>query len=85
MSMEPSNENLKLIGAAAVGAIGGLILGSYLWGSRETHSALSTHLSTLSRLIKEIEDLREEDSEEPRERINRILNTIESSYVKAEE
>ena len=83
--MEPGNENLKLIAAATVGAIGGLILGSYLWGSRETHSTLSTHLSTLSRLIREIEDIRAEDAEELRERINRILDTIESSYVKAEE
>ena len=83
--MDVSNENIKLIGAAAVGAIGGLILGSYLWGSKETHAALSTHLSTLSRLIKEIENIKTEDAEELRERIDRILNTIESNYVKAEE
>lgn len=83
--MEASNETIKLIGAVAAGAIGGLILGSYLWGNKETHHALSSHLSTLSRLIKEVEDIKSEDADELRERINRILNIIESNYVKAEE
>jgi uncharacterized protein YoxC len=83
--MEQNNINIKLIGAAAVGAIGGLLLGSYIWGSKENNQALSTHLSTLSKLLKEIEGIRGEEADELRERINRILDAIESSYVKTEE
>ena len=83
--MEQQNINIKLIGAAAVGAIGGLLLGSYIWGGKETNQALSTHLSTLSRLLKEIEGIGNEEADELRERINRILDAIESSYVNTEE
>jgi len=82
--MEQENMNIKLIGAAAVGAIGGLLLGSYIWGSKEKNPALSTHLSTLSKLLKEIEGIDKGEADEIRERINNILNTIESNYVKAE-
>ena len=78
------NENIKLIGAAAVGAIGGLLLGSYIWGSKENSQTLSTHLATLSRVLEEIEGIKSDEADELRERINNILNAIESNYVKAE-
>lgn len=78
------NENIKLIGAAALGAIGGLLLGSYIWGSKENNQTLSTHLATLSRLLKEIEGIKSDEADELRDRINHILNAIESNYVQAE-
>ncbi len=30
------NDKIKLIGAVAAGAIGGLLLGSYIWGTEHT-------------------------------------------------
>lgn len=83
--MEHSNDKIKLIGAAAVGAIGGLLLGSYIWGGKSEHRAISDHLSTLGRLLKEIEGINSEEADELRERINHILDAIESNYVKTEE
>jgi len=82
--MENDNINIKLIGAVAVGAIGGLLLGSYLWGSKADHSALSNHLSTLSQILKEIEGIDTAEAEDLKKRIINILNTIESNYVKVE-
>jgi len=83
--MEHTDDKIKLIGAAAVGAIAGLLLGSYIWGSKSEHRAISDHLSTLGRLLKEIEGIQSEEADELRDRINNILNAIESSYVKTEE
>jgi len=80
--MENDNDKIKLIGAVAVGAIGGLLLGSYIWGTH--NNALSNHLSTLSNILKEIEEMKTDESEDLKERINNILNTIESGYVKTE-
>jgi len=82
--MEQENLNIKLIGAVALGAIGGLLLGSYIWGNKENNQTLSNHLSTLGRLLKEIEGIKSDEANELRERINNILNAIESNYVKAE-
>lgn len=83
--MDKEHINIKLIGAAVAGAIAGLLLGSYIWGSKENNQALSTHLSTLGRILKEIEGIGGEEADELRERINRILDAIESAYVKTEE
>lgn len=83
--MEHTNDKIKLIGAAAVGAIAGLLLGSYIWGSKSEHRHISDHLSTLSRLLKEIEGIQSEEADDLRERINHILDAIESNYVKTEE
>ena len=82
--METDNIDLKLIGAVALGAIGGLLLGSYLWGSRSDNKALSNHLSTLSKVLKEIEGIDTTEATDLKERIHTILNTLESNYVKAE-
>ena len=82
--MENDNDRIKLIVAVAAGAIGGLLLGSYIWGDRTDKSALSNHLSTLSNILKDIEEMKTGDAEDLKERINNILNSIESDYVKAE-
>jgi hypothetical protein len=79
--METDNINVKLIGAAAVGAIGGLLLGSYLWGNRRENNDLSKHLSTLSKVLKEIEGIDTAEAKDLKYRIHNILNTIDSSDV----
>ena len=53
--METDNINMKLIGTVAPGAIGGLLLGSYLWGCKSGHTALADHLAILSKILREIE------------------------------
>ncbi len=82
--MENDNTNIKLIGAVALGAIGGLLLGSFLWGPRSENNSLSNHLSTLAKVLKEIEGVDTEEANDLKERIHNILNTIESNYVKVE-
>jgi len=73
-------ENYKYIIATGVGAIGGLILGHYLWGSKGTDKPLSKHLSVISKVLKQIEEINTEEADELRERINEILKIIESNY-----
>ena len=82
--MENDNINIKLIGAVALGAIGGLLLGSYIWGSKSDSNTISNHLSTLSKILKEIEGIDTEEAEDLMTRVDNILNTIESNYVKVE-
>ena len=82
--MENHNSNIMLIGAVALGAIGGLLLGSYLWGPKSENNALSNHLATLGKVLKEIEGIDSEEANDLKERIHNILNTIETNYVKVE-
>jgi hypothetical protein len=82
--MENDNYQIKLIGSALAGVIGGLLLGSYIWGNRTDNTPLSDHFSLLSRILEEIEKMKPHEIEDLKERINDILNAIESGYVKAE-
>jgi hypothetical protein len=82
--MESNNSDIKLIGTAAAGVIGGLILGSYIWGNRKDNAPLSDHLSKLSTIMEEIESMKPSEVEDLKQRMNDILNAIESGYVKAE-
>jgi hypothetical protein len=79
------SDNYKILAALAFGAIGGLMLGNYIWGSGGRQLSLSKHLATLTQVIEQIENINAEESEELRERIENILTTIESGYGKAEE
>ena len=72
-----------LIGALALGALGGLLLGSYLWRSGDTEHRLSTHLGTLSRVVEEIEELDLEASDQLKERIEDLIKTIKENYGKS--
>jgi hypothetical protein len=78
--MEPDKENFRLLAAVAIGAIGGLLLGNYIWGKDGAHRPISKHLSTLSEILEQIEGIDTEEAEDLKERIHHILNTIESSY-----
>lgn len=82
--MENDNTNIKLIGAVVLGTIGGLLLGSYLWGPRSENNTLSNHLTTLAKVLKEIEGIDTDEANDLKERIHNILNTIEANYVKVE-
>ena len=79
------SENYKIIAALALGTVGGLMLGNYLWGSPGKQRSLSNNLATLTKVIEQIENTHSDDSGELRERIKNILTTIESSYGDAEE
>lgn len=79
------SENYKILSALAFGAIGGLMLGNYIWGSRGKQQSLSKHLTTLTQVIEQIENINTEESEKLKERIEKILTLIESSYGDAEE
>jgi len=78
-------ENYKILAALAFGAMGGLMLGNYIWGSGDKERSLSKHLSTLSKVIEQIENINTEESEKLKERIENILTTIESGYGDSEE
>ena len=79
------NENYKLLAAVAFGAIGGMVLGHYLWGGAGRNKALSQHLATLGKVIEQIEQIDPDESEKLKERIDNILKTVESNYGISEE
>lgn len=79
------SDNYKIMAALAFGAMGGLILGNYIWRSGDKERSLSSHLATLSKVIEQIEDINSDESEKFKERIENILTTIESSYGDSEE
>ena len=78
--MNLEKENYKIIAGIAIGAIGGLLLGKYVFGKDNSEKPLSKHLSTLSEVLEQIEGLDTEDAKDIRERIQNILNSIESTY-----
>jgi ElaB/YqjD/DUF883 family membrane-anchored ribosome-binding protein len=78
MSLE--KENYKIIAAVAIGAIGGLLLGNYIWGKGNSGKPLSKHLATLSEVLEQIEGIDTKEAKDLKERIHNILTTIESNY-----
>ena len=75
------NEKYKILAALAFGAMGGLLLGNYIWGSGHgKNRSLSYHLAALTKVVEQIEEINTEESEKLKERIEHILTTIESSY-----
>ena len=83
--MENGEDNYKIIVAAAIAAIGGLLLGRYIWGVHKTERALSTHLATLSRVLEQIESIDTEEAGNLKARIENILKTLETSHGNIEE
>jgi len=78
--MRFENENYNLIAVAAMGAIGGLIIGSYIWGGDKDTKHLSKHLSTLSEVLEQIEGIDTKEAKDLKERIFNIIRTIETNY-----
>jgi len=78
------NQNTKLIIAAALGAMGGLILGFYLWGWDEKKGKLSKHLSTLSKILKELEEVDTKEAKTVKEKISKLLKSVEKGIENAD-
>ena len=79
------NDKYKLIAALAIGATGGLFLGNYICKKHDINLSLSKHLSLLSKVVEQIEDIEVDDITDVKERVQNILNTIESTYGNAKE
>ena len=82
--MEAENLNYKIIAAAVLGVLGGLLLASYL-GSQDRDKSLSEHLASLSKILKQLEGINSVEAENLKERVENILTTIESTYGNAKE
>lgn len=83
--MSVEKDNYKVIAAAGLGALGGLILGNYLWKTQSNDRTLSKLLATLSKVLEQIEGINTKEAEDLKERILNILKTIESHYGNTEE
>ncbi|MEA1897680.1 MAG: hypothetical protein U9N53_08465 [Bacteroidota bacterium] len=71
------NQNTKLMVAAALGTVGGLLLGLYLWGPEEKKGKLSRHLSTLSSVVKELEEVKSEETKDLVDKISKLIKSVE--------
>lgn len=71
------NQNTKLMVAAALGTVGGLLLGLYLWGPEEKKGKLSKHLSTLSSVVKELEEVKSEETKDLVDKISKLIKSVE--------
>lgn len=83
--MEAEHSNYKLIAATALGALGGLLLAGYLCRAKQMDSPLSKHVAALSKVLEQIEGVDDVDVENLKERIERLLISIEKNYGNPEE
>ena len=83
--MDNRDDTYKIIVATAVAAIGGILIGRYIWGVKGADKPLSSHISTLSKVLEQIESIDTEEMANLKERIDNILTSLESSYGKSEE
>jgi hypothetical protein len=82
LGMETDQFNYKIIAATVLGALGGFLLAGYLFRGEGQEKSLSHHLTTLSKILEQIEDLKSEEVESFKKRIEDLLTTIESTYVR---
>ena len=66
--------------ALALGALGGLLLGSYLWRNNNSEQSLSSHLGTISKVVEEIENFDLDKADLLKQRIENLIKTIKESY-----
>jgi len=69
-----------ILSALALGAMGGLLLGSYLWRNDNNEHSLSKHLGTISKVVEEIEQFDLEEADQLKEGIEHLIKTIKESY-----
>ena len=69
--------------ALALGALGGLLLGSYLWRNNNSEQSLSSNLGTISKVVEEIERFDLDEADLLKERIEHLIKTIKESYGKS--
>lgn len=72
-----NKENIRLLVAAAMGTVSGLLLGMLIWGGEEKKGKLSKHLSSLSDIVRELEELDSEEAKELKEKVRNILGSVE--------
>lgn len=72
-----NKENIRLLVAAAMGTVSGLLLGMLIWGGDEKKGKLSKHLSSLSDIVRELEELDSEEAKELKEKVRNILGSVE--------
>ena len=77
-------ENTKLMVAAALGAVGGLLLGLYLWGPEEKKGKLSKHLFGLSSIIKELEEVDTKEAKNIKDKISKLIKSVEKGMENAD-
>ena len=72
-----NKENTRLLVAAALGTVSGLLLGMFLWGGEERKGKLSKHLSSLSDIVRELEELDTQEAKDLKEQVKNILGSVE--------
>ena len=72
-----NNENLKVLIAAAAGAVGGLLLGMVLWGGDDRKDKLSARLSSISDIVSQLENLNTKEANDLKDQIKNILGSVE--------
>ena len=72
-----NKENIRLLVAAAMGTVSGLLLGMLIGGGEEKKGKLSKHLSSLSDIVRELEELDSEEAKELKEKVRNILGSVE--------
>ena len=72
-----NEDNVRLLVAAAIGTVGGLLLGMILWGGENKKVKLSKHLSSLSEIIKELEELDSKEAKDLKDKVRNILGNVE--------
>ena len=78
--MSTENDNYKIIAAAALGAIGGWLLGEYFRNKDNDKRPLSKHLATLSEVLEQIEGMDTKEVKDLKDRIHNIIKTLENKY-----
>jgi hypothetical protein len=69
-----------VVSALALGAMGGLLMGSYLWRNKNSEHSLSSHLGSLSKVVEEIENFDLDEADLLKGRIENLIKTIKESY-----
>jgi len=80
MEVKTQTDKTIVASALALGALGGLLLGSYLWRNNNSEQSLSSHLGTISKVVEEIENFDLDKADLLKERIEHLIKTIKESY-----
>lgn len=71
------NQGTKLLIAAAMGAMGGILLGRYLWGPEERKGKLSDHLKKLGDIVKDLEEIETDEAQDLKAKISKLITGVE--------
>lgn len=83
--MNDIQENYKLIALVTIGAIGGLLLGKYIWDDPSNKRTLSNHLSVLSNVLKQFESIDTDEANDIKNKIQNILEIVKQNYGQIKE